>query len=281
MLEKEQIRTLETFDCCNDYFFKSVFRSIEARNVVIRFLSAITGISKERLRKATFNGGEIVKSKITEKGKTSDVIVELNREEKIVVEMNGCSSNPDIFRKNSEYAFSIIVESTRPNNKYSKIILINIDNFNKFNTRKPILNFKLRDEEGHIENESYNSIHLILENCINKMYNQDIDEEIIEFSKFLKTTTLKMMKEEYKKDSDYMSAIRKVEDLSTDPKFIGYYDIEEAHIQDIEGAKESGYNEGKNERNIEIAKTMILNNESIEKIITYTGLSKEEIEKLK
>ena len=90
-----------------------------------------------------------------------------------------------------------------------------------------------------------------------------------------------MMKEEYKKDSDYMSAIRKVEDLSADPKFIGYYDIEEAHIQDIEGAKESGYNEGKNERNIEIAKTMILNNESIEKIITYTGLSKEEIEKLK
>ena len=121
------------------------------------------------------------------------------------------------------------------------------------------------------------------------MYNQDINEEIIEFSKFLKTTTLKMMKEEYKKDSDYMSAIRKVEDLSTNPKFIGYYDIEEAHIQDIEGAKESGYNEGKNEgmeigkneRNIEIAKTMLVKNLSMNIIIECTGLSKEEIEKLK
>ena len=106
------------------------------------------------------------------------------------------------------------------------------------------------------------------------MYNQDIDEEIIEFSKFLKTTTLKMMKEEYKKDSDYMSAIRKVEDLSTDPKFIGYYDIEEAHIQDIEGAKESGYNEGKNESKLEIAKTMLGKNLSMDIIIECTGLSK-------
>ena len=281
MQDVQEVKTLETFDCCNDALFKSIFRSIEARNVVIRFLSAITGISKERLRTATFSGGDIIKSKVTEKSKSSDIIVKLNEQEKIVVEMNGCGTNTNIFRKNSEYAFSIIVESTKSNKEYSKIILINIDNFNKFKTTSPILHFKLRDEEGHIENDSYDSIHLILENCINKMYNKNVDKEIIEFSKFLKITNLKDMKKEYEKDSDYMSAIRRVEDLSTDPEFIGYYDIEEAHRQDIEGAKEAGYTEGLSQSKIEIAKNMLKESESLEKISNYTGLSMGEIEKLK
>ena len=44
--------------------------------------------------------------------------------------------------------------------------------------------------------------------------------------------------------------------------------------------KIDGKIDGKNERNIEVAKTMILDGETIEKIIKYTGLSKEQIDKL-
>ena len=39
--------------------------------------------------------------------------------------------------------------------------------------------------------------------------------------------------------------------------------------------------EGKEERSIEVARNMLQDGESIEKIIQYTGLTKEEIEKLK
>lgn len=75
-----------------------------------------------------------------------------------------------------------------------------------------------------------------------------------------------------------MAAIRKVEDLSTDPKFIGYYDIEEAHRQDIEEAKEYGISQSK----IEIAKNLLsLKSLSLEDISIVTGLSIEEIENLK
>ena len=93
-----------------------------------------------------------------------------------------------------------------------------------------------------------------------------------------------------------MAAIRKVEDLSTDPKFIGYYDIEEAHEQDIEDAIATGtrqgieqgisqgisqgIEQGTRQRNIEIAKNMIKDNESIEKISRYTGLTQNELNKL-
>jgi predicted transposase/invertase (TIGR01784 family) len=93
-----------------------------------------------------------------------------------------------------------------------------------------------------------------------------------------------------------MAAIRKVEDLSTDPNFIGYYDIEEARKQDLEDMKntgirigmeqgrEQGRDEGReqgiDQRNIEIAKNLLNMNLSLEQIEEATGLTKEEIEKL-
>ena len=211
------------------------------------------------------------------------------------MEING-STNPNIFEKNSEYAFSIIVESTKSNKKYSKIILINIDNFNKFNTKEPLLHFKLKDEQGHIENESYNSIHLILENAVNREYNKNVDERIVNFSKFLKTNNLEDMKKIFKGSEEYMAAIRRVEDLSTDPNFIGYYDVEEARKAEMEEVKEyamthgleegkrigieEGLQQGISESRIEIAKNMFKHNEPIEKISQYTNISIDELKKL-
>ena len=38
-----------------------------------------------------------------------------------------------------------------------------------------------------------------------------------------------------------MAAIRTVAELSIDLEFVGYYDLEKAHKQDIIDAKETGY----------------------------------------
>ena len=130
---------------CNDAMFKAVFRSIEARKIVVSILSKLTGIEEERLSKADFQGGELVKRKITEKKKESDIIVKVTDREKIIVEINGSGTNREIFKKNSEYAFSIIVETTTSSSKYANIILINIDNFNRYKSKRPILTYKLRD----------------------------------------------------------------------------------------------------------------------------------------
>ena len=37
-----------------------------------------------------------------------------------------------------------------------------------------------------------------------------------------------------------MACIRRVEELSTDPDFVGYYDLEEAHKQDLSDSYETG-----------------------------------------
>lgn len=264
--------------------------------IVAGFISAITGIQEEVLKTASYDGGEIVKSNVKEKAKTSDVIVKLDDNNRIIVEMNG-SYDRNIFNKNTGYAFSLINKSTNSNKRYSKVILINIDNFNIFNTKKCILHFKLRDEEGNIENDTYNSLHLILENVVNKQYNKNIDERIIAFARFLKMTTLTEMKESFEGSEGYMETIKIVEDLATNPDFIGYYDIEEKRKIDLEDAIETGLEQGlekgikqgieqgieqgAKQRNIEIAKNLISMGLSSNQIFEATGLSYEQIEQLK
>ena len=281
------VKVLEKFDMCNDQMFKAVFRSIEARSIVISFLSKVTGIKESILKNATFNGGEIVKSNINEKKKESDIIITITDDRKLIIEMNRSLSS-NMFEKNSQYAFSIINELTSSSKRYQQVILINIDNFNKFKTKEAILTFKIRDEYGHIENMLYTSIHLILDNIVNLEYNK-INKEIYDFCCLLKTTTLEEIKELVKRREDYMAAFRKVEDLSTNPEFIGYYDVEEAHKQDIEDAKEygieqgieKGIQQGIEKEKIEIAKSLLTTEMKIEEISKHTGLSLEELEEIK
>ena len=85
-----------------------------------------------------------------------------------------------------------------------------------------------------------------------------------------------------------MACIRRVEELSTDPDFVGYYDLEEAHKQDLSDSYETGYDDGINkgkedgkiEEKIEIAKVMLSKNISVKDISDITGLSIKEIKNL-
>jgi predicted transposase/invertase (TIGR01784 family) len=263
--------------------FKALFRSVEAREMVSKFLNAITGIPVRDLMNASYQGGELPKKNIKEKGKTSDIIIRIENDKHIILECNQYYSD-NIFEKNTSYLFSIASEKIKINaKKYPLVILVNIDNFNFYKTTKPILHFMARDEEGIIEHDLYNSFHLILENVVNTKYN--IDTEIKKVSELLKMTEINEMKEKFKGDESYMAAIRKVEDLSTDPNFIGYYDIEEARRQDLEDMKNTGIRigieQGETNKQIEIAKNLLNMNLSVEQIQKATGLTKEEIDTLK
>ena len=81
-----------------------------------------------------------------------------------------------------------------------------------------------------------------------------------------------------------MAAIRTVEELSKDPEFSGYYDLEEAHKQELEDMLNTGIRQGKEagskQEQIKIAKNMLEENVSLDKIVKYTGLSIEEIKKI-
>ena len=262
----------------NDALFKALFRSIEARDMVSSFISSITDIPKEDLMKAEYQGGELPKKILKEKGKTSDIIVKIDNGNKIILELNQYYSNK-IFEKNTSYAFSIASETILAGTKkYPRVILINFDNFNYFKTKESILNFKLRDEYGHIETNQYHSIHLVLENIVNSKYNKV--KEVKKLAKLLKITNIEEMEDEFKGDEAYMACVRRVEELSTDPNFVGYYDIEEARKQETEDIKETYLGIGMEKSKKEIAKSMIKDKMDIGVVSKYTSLSLEELSQL-
>ena len=242
LVDSEMIRRDE-IDILNDACFKSLFRSVEARGMVSRFLSAVTGISKERFLNAEYTGGELIKGKLSERGKIADIIVKLDEdEETCIVEMNKYDTG-DILEKNLSYAYSVFNERTKKGiRKWPKVILINIDNFNRFNADEPIIEFEMRDTKNKYSIDIVKVYHIVLENFDNPNYN--IHEEITKFIKFIRTSKFSKLKKISRGDNDYMAGYRKVEDLSTDPEFIGYYDYEQAHQDDVEMAEYNGLKKG-------------------------------------
>ena len=237
-IEKEKQERSLRMD--NDYLFKSLFRSIEARDMVALILSKVTGLDEEVLRGADYVGGEIAKKKEKEKSKTSDVVVKIDKNFRIIVEMNA-SYYPNLYRKNTSYAFANYIEHTpisSAKTNYPNIILINIDCVKHFKTNKPVSIFEIRNDEGEIEVDSYKSYHLILANCLNKEYNDDID--LYQFALFMNSKNIDELKSVANGNKYFEKAYGKVEEYMSNDDFLIYYDKEELDKFEKEEMKRYG-----------------------------------------
>ena len=263
------------FDPMNDAAFKSLIRAEETRDIVIGVLSDITPVLESELKNALFLGGEVPKELLKEKGMVSDVIVRVNDKNGIIIEANRQYSK-NLFDKNASYAFkNSYMESNVGKREYHPVSLVSVDKENVFDTDKPILVFQIQDEEGHIETELYYSVHLVLENFQNLAYT--ISDRVRKFMEFFQNQpdTIANLKEKYK-DGEMMAFVNKAEELSKSTEFINYYNLEEMH----EAEKQDFYHTGVEDEKLAIAKKM-LGKYSLEEIQELTGLSEEEISKLK
>ena len=67
-----------------------------------------------------------------------------------------------------------------------------------------------------------------------------------------------------------------IEKLKLNDEFNAWYNAEKVE----EKCRNSAYSEGEKNKQLEIAKLMLSNNESLDKISTYTGLSIRELEEI-
>ena len=135
-------------------------------------------------------------------------------------------------------------------------------------------------ETNEIESDIIESYHINLPYLKKKCYNKDIELE--------KLCKLFVIEEEeihnLKGDEIMEEALNELEKLSQDEKIIGLYDKEKVEQKVIntrlEGAKLEGISEGKKEAKLEVAKNLLNLNINLDDIISSTGLTKEELEKL-
>ena len=264
-----------------DVMFKSVLLNKEARGYLINILHLITKIPKEELANLTFKNTEHPKTGVSEKKKESDIIIEI-KGNTIIMEMNK-NYHEGLMVRNFIYGLTTKthdVSNTKDYKDVNHTILINFDNFNKYNDDRSVIKFEMLDKERLVEEKvGYESYHIILPNIENKYYNED---SLNKLEKMLEIINIKDEKEliSYSSDEDVGKVVNLIMKLSRDEELQGWYDKEELNKMYMNGDRKAAKEEGIRETKIETAKKLLEENISYEIITKVTNLTKEEIDKL-
>lgn len=114
-----------------------------------------------------------------------------------------------------------------------------------------------------------------------KQYKKNMQNKICQWMMFLDNPNKKEMKEIMVENEKIKEAVEELEAMSDDEELRRIADLRLKAERDEKSRMLYAEEKGKTERNIEIAKKMLLKKVPIEEVIEITGLTKEEIEKLK
>lgn len=149
-------------DLLNYDNFRKVFLNEKTRAwLVATYLKPYTDITEEELENAEYiidKNPEFIKE---EEQPMINLYVSIDKNRKITVEST--TDRPHTFLKETSKTFERLKEHNFTDIKFIKIVF---DKYNIFESDEPLLNFKFRDQYGHVdENFWYESIHVVLENC--------------------------------------------------------------------------------------------------------------------
>ena len=190
----------------------------------------------------------------------------------LIVEMNN-DYYAFVLNKSYQYLYrlasSLYKEGEKYKDKSVKLIM-----FNNFKNRKipdlKIANLKLRDKDNNLEREEIESYEIYLPNFKELCYH-NVNKEDISLSLFICTSYNEMRSKT--NNPDDLKIIEELERLSMDDDFIFDY-----HCDNDEKLTKLSMID---ERLFQVARNMLQNNESIEKVISYTNLPVAEVERIK
>ncbi|MFQ5630543.1 MAG: Rpn family recombination-promoting nuclease/putative transposase [bacterium] len=266
-----------------DFAFKLIFGNEKAKGVLVSFLNAVLGLegSHEIIDVTILNPYQA--PKISElKHSILDVKCRDNRGVEFVVEMQ--IQYTEGFKKRIQYnvckAYTNQITSGTDYPKLNQIIGITITDFVMFDTF-----------------DHYLSGHEFRETISNNCYLDEIRHYFIELPKFtkkeaeLETTVEKWCY--FLKNAGHLEVIPKK--LSSDPFRKAFdlanranmtkeeweaYDATSVWLQDQRGLITAAHQEGRKERNLELARAMRQKSFDKNLVMELTGLSKEEIERM-
>ncbi len=282
----------------NDVAFRKIFGDENKKEILISFLNNIlefAGTTKEIIDITIKNPDQVPKLK-----ELKETILDIKAVDKrnihYIIEMQVFHTSA--FEKKVLYyvskAYYQQLKRAEDYPKLNQVIFLGFLNFNLFKT-----------------NPDYATRHLILDEKTNEHHFQDFELNFVELPKFSKALEeLKDIKDKWiyfvKNAGDMTMIPHELEDpkelreaffaanqMSWSKEELEAYDDRGIYIQDergrleyaLEEGKRIGLDEGREKGKIskarEMAKTMKKEGEPIEKILKYTGLSKEGIEDLK
>ncbi|MBS1572469.1 MAG: PD-(D/E)XK nuclease family transposase [Bacteroidetes bacterium] len=268
-----------------DFGFNKIFGEEASKPLLIDFLNAVLP-EQNKIIDLSFKNTEQLGLTELDRKAVYDIYCENDKGEKFIVELQKAKQN--YFKERTIYysTFPISEQAVKREWNYSLKAVYCIG----------ILDFTFDDYEN--EPERSEVVHTIkLKNQNNKVFYDKLTFIYLEMPNFSKTEEqlgtrldkwLYFIKnlEDFQNiptifsDKIFEQAFEKAELANFGQTDLDKYENSLKIYRDLKGVIDTAFDDGEIERNIEIAKMMKHNGEHIDKIIQYTGLSKDEIYEL-
>ena len=295
MEQQKQNKKIRRYPPKMDIIFQAIFGEVGSENITKDFLEKIL---KRKIEKISLDKNPILRRELKDdKLGVLDIVTELDGKEKCNIEMQLIDKN-NIIERMLYYWSKMYTRQIKAGDDYKKLektIVILIADFNI---------------KGLEEVEYHSTWKIIETNSVKKLILTDKFElDIIELSKikgrenekdqlldwliFLENPESERVARKMEENENLKEAVEKLDRISEDEKMQRIIELREKAIRDehaiydkglddgIEKGIQKGKEKGAKEEKIKIVKSMLKENMDIEIIIKITGLTKEEIEKLK
>mgnify|MGYP001090292227 FL=1 len=295
MEQQKQNKKIRRYPPKMDIIFQAIFGEVGSENITKDFLEKIL---KRKIEKISLDKNPILRRELKDdKLGVLDIVTELDGKEKCNIEMQLIDKN-NIIERMLYYWSKMYTRQIKAGDDYKKLektIVILIADFNI---------------KGLEEVEYHSTWKIIETNSVKKLILTDKFElDIIELLKikgrenekdqlldwliFLENPESERVTRKMEENENLKEAVEKLDRISEDEKMQRIIELREKAIRDehaiydkglddgIEKGIQKGKEKGAKEEKIKIVKSMLKENMDIEIIIKITGLTKEEIEKLK
>ena len=287
MEQQKQNQKIRRYPPKIDIIFQAIFGEVGSENITKDFLEKIL---KRKIEKISLDKNPILRRELKDdKLGVLDIVTELDGKEKCNIEMQLIDKN-NIIERMLYYWSKMYTKQIKAGDDYKKLektIVILIADFNI---------------KGLEEVEYHSTWKIIETNSVKKLILTDKFElDIIELSKikgrenekdqlldwliFLENPESERVARKMEENENLKEAVEKLDRISEDEKMQRIIELREKAIRDehaiYDKGLDDGIEKGAKEEKIKIVKSMLKENMDIEIIIKITGLTKEEIEKLK
>ena len=285
--EKEKTVESEALRPTNDLLFKRIYGKEGSEQITEAFIKAFLGleVTIEKLE----DSEPLDITSVDTKAGVLDVLATEKNGTKIDIEMQ-VDNYTGVEERFAFYGLELFTEQFKKGGIYTQAnktigILILKGDYSKYAKYKDyMLTWQLREKKYHdlILTDKIELCIISLEKIKKRIASGEISdkEKIAIWTKFLLTPQA-LKEEEMDANKEIKEANEKYQEMIADDETRRLAVKRHLALMEMAAAKNDGYQEGKEDRNKEIAKKMLAKNKPIEEIMEFTELTKEEIEKLK
>ncbi len=268
-----------------DFGFKKIFGEEASKPLLIDFLNALLP-QTDKIVDLTFKNNEQLGETDLDRKAIYDIYCENEKGEKFIVELQKAKQN--YFKERTIYysTFPIREQAEKGEWNYNlkAVYCIGILDFTfddyktELEKSEVVHTIKLKNQNGKIFYDKLTFIYLEMPNF--KRKENELETRLDKWLYFIKYLEDFQTIPSIFTDEVFSQAFEKAELAKFGQAELANYENSLKIYRDLKGVIDSAFDEGKLEGKLEMARFMKSENEPIDKICKYTGLTKEDIEKL-